>query len=138
LREKLAENARLLRANQSVGVRADWAVLLALLPEIMTDDIVLHDLRLNTIGTERPFIRETRSISPDQRRELGSEASITFELAGLGRSQSAVTQFVLHLEQLALFHNVNLTDTRRQEMDEEEAVAFRLLCVLNSDTEESS
>ena len=52
-------------------------------------------------------------------------------LAGVGRSQAAVSQFVLRLEQLGLFDRVTLLDTRREPFGADSAVGFRAVCIMH-------
>jgi hypothetical protein len=49
----------------------------------------------------------------------------------VGRSQAAVSQFVLRLEQLGLFDRVTLLDTRREPFGADSAVGFRAVCIMH-------
>jgi Tfp pilus assembly protein PilN len=136
LRAELDDTSRLLHANRLVGVRADWGALLALLPKTMGDEIVLRELRLRTAEGHSPRTGRrsgTRSIHDGE--ALG-DRQITLRMGGIGRSQNAVTQFVLRLEGLQLFRQVKLADTRREPLFEDDSVAFRIECVLNTETED--
>jgi hypothetical protein len=57
-----------------------------------------------------------------------SRQPYTLTLRGLGRTQSAVSQFVLRLEKLGPFDRVKLIDTRREPFLENEAFAFHVEC----------
>ena len=59
-------------------------------------------------------------------------ANIQLELLGLGLSQQAVSEFVLRLEEMTLFRQVKLIETRREPYLESEAIAFRIVCVFQT------
>ena len=50
----------------------------------------------------------------------------------MGRSQSAVAQYVLRLETMGLFAKVNLVETRREPFLDGQAIAFRVACDFKS------
>ncbi len=106
-----------LRANLAVGKQPDWSILLALLGTTLEDEVVLRSVRLVSGATENA--------------EASSERPVTnLDLAGLGQSQTAVSRFVLRLEQSSLFRSVKLLDTRREPFFTGHATAFRVECEL--------
>jgi hypothetical protein len=102
------------RANEAVGRRADWSVLLALLAETTRDEVVLRRCRLSAGAGRAPRVGPPRG---------------TLEVDGFGSTQSAVSDFVLRLEHTQLFRYVKLIETRREPLGTGFAVAFRIECV---------
>lgn len=145
IRTELKRAKTIWQSNHAVGDQPDWSVLLALLARHVGDDVVLRSCTLapstgaeavasntqsgrksTTLNTPAPS-RASTSQDPDQFR---------LELTGLGRSQNAITQFVLHLEQIKLFDKVRLVETRREPFLSSDAVAFRIECSLEESTRE--
>ena len=58
-----------------------------------------------------------------------SGPDVLLEVVGIGRSQLAVSQHVLRLEQTGLFSKVNLIDTGREPFLNTNAIGFRIQCV---------
>jgi hypothetical protein len=137
------------RAAHAVGEQPDWSLLLAMLSKSVGDQVVLRTARLHLLapesrstGSEQP--RSTGepaparadaaatdpSRSPENRTAQRITGILRLELSGLGRSQTAVTDFVLHLEQLGLFDRARLMETRREPFLDSQAVAFRIECLL--------
>ncbi len=56
---------------------------------------------------------------------------MVLSISGLGRSQPAVSQFVLRLEAMHLFARVTLLDTNRETFLGGEALGFRIDCSLD-------
>lgn len=101
-----------LGATRAIGRQPDWALLLALLADTLGEDVVLDSILL----------------------ESPPDAAPAIEVTGLGRSQAAVSRFILRLErQEGLFSRVKLVDTRREPFRTESAFAFRITGTLSAE-----
>jgi hypothetical protein len=61
-----------------------------------------------------------------------TQPKYTLVLTGMGRSQAAISQYVLRLEQTGLFDRVTLIESKRGPFAGGEAVSFRIGCGLGS------
>ncbi len=132
-KQELAEHRRDLRrvqahldANREVTGLPDWSLLLGLLAKQVGDDVVLSEC--NLLPVEQTV--QVASPSP-QKNAPAAGATISLSVAGLARSQPAVSQFVLRLEELGLFTKVKLVDTRREPFLDGNAIAFQIDCALD-------
>ena len=125
LQKELAENERLLSANRALADQPDWSLLLAVLAKTLGDQVVLKSCEVKPAW-----------IGPGSAATLVPAASqaTSFVLAvrGFGRSQAAVTQFVLRLERTELFKEVKLIKINRESFVTAEAVAFQLEALLEA------
>ncbi|MHC4448085.1 MAG: PilN domain-containing protein [Planctomycetota bacterium] len=121
LRDDLVEAKAALEASRAVGTQPDWSVLLALLADSLGEDVVLRSCKLTPLGSRD-----------------GAGEVIKLEVGGLARSQQAVAQVILRLEETPLFRSVKLIDTRREPFRDAHAVAFRAECILDSEQEAGS
>ena len=121
VRGSLSETQGILRANQAVSGQPDWSVLLALIAKLRGDELVLHHCGLDTAQTPPPALQN-----------VAAEWINTplLKLQGYGKTQPAVSQFALRLEQTGLFESVSLLKTNRESFLAGEAIAFRLECRL--------
>jgi len=115
LRRQLAEAQVLRQTAQSLRDQPDWSLLLGILSSALDDDVVLREIQL----------------SP-QRGGTAGDASrssmYTVQLRGFSRSQPAVSQFVLRLQQNGLFDEVKLVRTGREPVMNTTAVTFDVSC----------
>ena len=140
LKAQLAEAQAKLDAARAVAHQPDWSVLLGLLAQSVGDDIVLTTCRLEAEHTsDRTATRPPGSgvgrgadagASAAPAPAVGPGSRFTLELAGLGRTQAAVSQFVLRLERLGLFERVTIVKTGREVFGEHESIGFRLEATL--------
>ena len=109
-----------LKAHQTILIKPDWSMLLAVLSESLGDRVVLERCRVRI-----PALN-------DQSATLGDEADETTRvvLEGLGRSQHDVTGFVLRLEKTGVFSSVELVQTDRRWLVSQPAVRFNVVCDL--------
>ena len=131
LRGQIGRDEVRLASGQAVGEQPDWSLLLAMLSSALGDETVLRSIRLKAPPEAAPG-------GPDA--DGGSDAAktlppITLDLTGLGRTQQVVSEFVLLLEQMPLFKQIRLVDTRREPFLDNHAVLFRIECVLDADVE---
>ena len=131
------EAQKTLMSAKAVADQPDWSTLLAALSKSIGDSVVLNRCELIPFKDE-PSLASTpvqpvklapgvaAPTAPIQR----SPARILVHIAGLGRSQAAVAQFVLALEGTNLFERVTLLQTNRQMFLSADAVGFELDCPL--------
>ena len=117
-----------IEANRAVGNQPDWSVLLAMVAKSLGQDVVLKHCRLE-LESSKLALKEA-SASADPRND--GKKHFLFELSGLGRSQTAVSQFVLRLERAGLFDRVKLIRTSREKFLSGNAVSFQLACSLGA------
>ena len=130
-RRELAEAHTVLRAGRAVGNQPDWSVLLGLLSRELGDDVVLAECKVGPVTKDRsePAKRAAGLGAAGLEAPLG-EMRYKVVLTGFGRTQSAVSQFVLRLEQVEILEQVKLAKSSRQSFGDGEAVAFRIECML--------
>lgn len=104
---------RLIASANGVSNQPDWSRLLGPLSTSMGDDILLSQCELSPI-----------------KDDPAAKGAMTLHLSGLGRSQSAVAQFMLKLEAMGLFEHVVLQQTSREKFMDGDAVRFELNCPL--------
>lgn len=121
VKPKLAAAQLTLSASQAVGSQADFSILLALLAESLGDDVVLSSCKLEPTRT----VATTGDGKPP-----ATPQGFTLHVTGMARSQEAVAQYVLRLEQSGLFQKVKNNGFTRTPFEGGEAVAFRLACTL--------
>jgi len=136
LRKELAATRWRLDSARGVGQQPDWSVMLALLAEGLGHDVVLKSCELNQVLTPLTGAGRGPAVSTPGRQDPSDkkEHEVTFALmvTGFGRSQTAVSQFVLRLERSGLFDSVRLIDANRQPFLNGKAIAFQLECSLGS------
>jgi Tfp pilus assembly protein PilN len=138
-RNQVAETAGKVAIARSVRNHPDWSLLLAMLADSLADQIVLERCALLPVdpppaagggaGAAGPA-----GASPAATPGQGPRA-FRFDLAGLARSQTAVSQFVLRLEKARVFDEVRLVQTSRKTFLKADAVAFQLECSLTGKKE---
>ncbi len=142
LRGRLSEAQATLDASDAMANHPDWSALLVLLARQLGDDVVLGNCLLTPSGSDRsggaprriPSPRGSRDDarapspgSPARDATLGKQR-YGLKLSGFGRTQNAVSQFVLRLERIELFHEVRLIKCNRQPFLSGHAVAFEVEC----------
>lgn len=139
LRVELRNARALAETRNVVADQADWSVLLAVLSQTTGNDVVLRSVQLQTQEereeapapvTATAAASSTAAATNSKTTNKSEQRVYSFAIAGLGQSQSAVSQFLLRLEQLRLFDQVRLVETRREPFLDQEAIAFRINCVL--------
>lgn len=121
MRATFRETQGVLRANQAVNGQPDWSMLLALVAKLRGDDVILNRCGLDAAQP-----------SPQPVLPGGVEVNATplLQLQGYGKTQAAVSQFSLRLEQTGLFEAVALLKSNRESLLNGDAIAFRLECRL--------
>src|SRR5690606_11983203 len=117
---KLQDARRTLDANRAVVEKPDWSLLMVLLTRTLEDQIVLR--RCNLVPMVAPPVPASVAVAPAPRATGGPAVKLaavaaaapppgqqyTLLLAGLGKTQTSVTQFVVRLERTGLFDEVKL------------------------------
>ncbi len=125
-----------LAVDQAVNGQPDWSMLLASVARLRGDDVVLKscglDAAAETIREKPPekVADKTTPVASPAPMTLPARAIV--RLQGYGRSQAAVGQFVLRLEQTGLFDDVLLVKTNREPFLDDHAMSFQLECQLKS------
>lgn len=120
LRPQLNERRLILAAGRSISDQPDWSRMLTYLAdEVLGDTVVLTHCQL----------------MPDTKaKEAGTrnlqDLPLTFTVTGFAKSAPEVSQFVLRLEQMALFDKVVLVQTSRESLLNDMAIAFEVHCEL--------
>jgi len=133
LQGKLDEAQRKLQANLAVGDQPDWSVLLTLLADTLDDDLVLSQCRIQPPG----HAKASRGPEPQRlTKAMVTKRQDRFVLtvSGFGRTQAAVSRFVLRLEKTDLFNQVKLVKANREPFLADKAVAFLVECSLGRKT----
>ena len=108
-----------LGSSRAVGKQPDWSVPLALMAGKLGEEVVLERCELGP-----------RKDAEGQEEDSADTGRYVFRVNGLGKSQTAVSRFVLRLEQIDLFDRVRLIKTNRQPFLSDKAVEFQLECLL--------
>jgi len=116
---QLVENRSNEAANKQILGQPDWSLLMAVIGHETGSDIILRSCTLRPV-----FENKTGS----QKQMTG----LVLSLSAYGRSNIAVSQFVLRLEQTKLFSQVMLIDSTREALPNGEAFAFKLDCPLEN------
>lgn len=119
LSRKLADAQWKLESFRAVGKQPDWSIPLAMVAGKLGEQVVLEQCEL-----------EPREDADGQGGDDAGSGRYVFRVSGLGKSQTAVSQFVLRLEMCDLFNRVRLIKTNRQPFLSGKAVQFQLECLL--------
>lgn len=122
---ELTEVQSKLAASRAVGRQPDWSVLLGVLAEKMGEQVVLRSCSIEPAPPPGPVVASGKPV-----RQPDGEHGYVVVLEGLGRSQAAVSSFVLRLEQTGLFGRVQQQGTSREKFLSDTAVRFALRCNL--------
>lgn len=105
-------------ANRQILSQPDWSLLLALLGRETGGEIVLRSFEL------KPGDTPAGATTP-------AAPKLTLRLSGFGRSNQAVAEFGLRLEETHLFSRVTLVDSSRETYLAGDAFSFHLECPLD-------
>ena len=144
LRGTIAAAREELTAARALAKHPDWSLLLAVLADTVTDQIVLHRCILTPMaddetgasgGDEGEADDDSEPSEEDKARRALAERlgrSYRLEVSGQAKTQAAVSQFVLCLEKVQLFDAVRMIKTSRQSSSSSQAVAFDVECSLTT------
>ena len=132
LRREIAEAAVAVETTKAIHGQPDWSRLLAGTSAQLGDQIVLSRCQLTTLTADNKAITAElgESLSSQPLGVLVTESRRMLALSGFGKSQEAVSQFVLRLEGSGAFRLVRLVNRSRQSFLKGEAVAFNVECHL--------
>jgi hypothetical protein len=130
LRSALAEVTRELEVSRAIGAQPDWGKLLVLLSHELGEEVVLSQCGLVTTDAKAVDITGNLKawLSSSPLENLLAARRYRVKLAGFGRTQSAVSQFVLGLERTKVFDSVRLITSYRQAFLDGQAIAFSIEC----------
>jgi len=137
-----------LRASRSIAEQPDWSAVMALLAAKAGPDVAL---RACNVRPRDPDPQRTGGLTPDPkeakkpgarpanaRPEPPPEPVMALTVAGLGKTQYAVSQFALRLEATGLFARVSLIETNREAFERGEAIAFRVECSMEAPSKDAA
>jgi Tfp pilus assembly protein PilN len=127
LQPRLARSRTTLAASRSVGTQPDWSVLMGLVAQLLGDDTVLVSCTIEPVEQSRAATVDPSARPPDR---------YLLRISGLGQDHTAVSAFVLRLEQTQLFQSVKLIDTRKEPFRKTQAVGFHIECALSGSSGE--
>lgn len=132
LRKQLTAARWRLDTFKGVGRQPDWSMMLKLLSDGLGAEVVLRSCELNEtmISSIAPKGRKGESLNAGGGADDNNRMAFVLDVAGLARSQTAVSQFVLRMERSGMFDSVRLVSTIREPFMNSKAVAFRLKCTL--------
>jgi hypothetical protein len=130
LRRRLAGVTRELEVSQAIGGQPDWSKLLVLLGNELGEEVVLSQCGLATTNASAGDITGNLKawVASSPLEELLASRRYRLKLAGFGRTQRSVSQFVLGLEKTAVFESVRLINSYRQAFLDGQAIAFSIEC----------
>lgn len=128
---QVATVRRELAATRSIARHPDWSLLLAVLAETLSDELVLERCALEPV--EPPPAKARDAPDPDGPDAMAERLRRSYRLhvTGVAKAQTAVSRFVLRLEKIRLFDSVRLVHTARRTFLGGRAVSFELECTLD-------
>ena len=121
LKREMVMASQKLQTARMIGEQPDWGAMLAVLSQNTDEDVLLDRCALGRIEAPSGAAAPGGPVAG---------AELRLELGGCTRAQAAVSQYVLHLEQLGLFQKIRLVKTSRERLGGQDAVRFGLECVL--------
>lgn len=136
---ELSEVKLTLDASRAMQKQPDWSVLLALLANLQGDQIVMRNVQTKPMGGGHVAAGGSEVVSAEEISAAGDNRSgYKLVLGGMGKTQNAISQFVLRLEQCGLFERVRVIMTNREGFMSDHAVSFELLCTMGRGKETDS
>ncbi|WP_241180012.1 PilN domain-containing protein [Humisphaera borealis] len=132
-RTELDRVQSLLRSSRAIAEQPDWSSLLALMATKAGQDVTLKGCSVRPRQVPSPTAGVPKPASPSSPKSVKPAAidpTLLVNVAGLGASQAAVSQFALRLEGTGLFGRVTLLDTTREPFADKQLVSFRIECTL--------
>ncbi len=115
---RLAKAKLKLSIFRSVSDHPDWSILMAMVGSQITDENQISLFKL-----EKRITAET-----SQAKNSRSNESYQVSIQGKSGSLKGISQFLINLEQLGIFKQVKLLETKGLETDENIAVQYSILC----------
>jgi Tfp pilus assembly protein PilN len=130
LKQGFTEAEQKLLATGAVGPQPDWSILLTALAAETGPQIVLSTCQL------APAVEEEPAAGEDAHDPQRVEAFV-LHVAGFGRTQRDVSDFVLRLEETSLLDSVSLVNSRREPFLADHAIAFEVQCSIEGGEEDA-
>ena len=130
LRKELARISTTLQTSRAIKRQPDWSKLLVILAQTLGPEIVLNQCEVATLDSHgRPITgNHQEGLTAQAVSTLLSARQYRLTLAGLGREHSAVSRFVVQLEQSGLFDSVTLLNNQRQDFLGQSVIVFDIEC----------
>ncbi len=122
LDQKLAQFHATQAALETLRAQPDWSLLLALVGRQTGSEVALRSCSVRPQQTNAQMNKASAIMPP----------GLELCLSGIGKSDIAVSQFVLRLEQTKLFSKVKLIDSTRQPFQSQQVFSFRIECPLET------
>lgn len=139
LRTELKQAQLQWESSHAVGRQPDWSMLLTILAHDIGADIVLRQLDLQPVAPQPAVSAPAPTLNPGAPskppQDVAEPDQFVLRFNGYGQTQTAVSQFVLRLENIGLFSQVKLVETRREPFLDSEAIAFRIECFISASKE---
>ena len=123
-----------LAAARTVADQPDWGSLLSVIAARLGEDAVLSNCSLEP-AEAAAVPSAPQNGAPGQKGQPAPIAArpsrYRLTLAGLARTQEAVSRLTLEYTNAHLFDSVNIVETRRSTFLDQPAVAFRIECAIN-------
>ncbi|MCA9296423.1 MAG: hypothetical protein KC983_07895 [Phycisphaerales bacterium] len=129
LQAEMKDTERMLSTMQRIGPKPDWSVALAEFSATAGDDIVIGDITMQ---------QRTRTAGAGGSRIDEPSDAVTLRVSGYGRSQRAVTDFLMALNQSGLIDSTKLLKSEREPLFGGYAAAFIVECDIIASMEKSS
>ena len=130
MRKELAQATTALQASRVIASQPDWSKLLTVVSQNLGDEVVLTTCRLLALDPNHKNLIEglgQQAVSGSLTWLL-AESQHQLTLGGFGRTQTAISEFILRLEQAGLFKSVRRVHSSRQEFLGADAIAFSIEC----------
>jgi Tfp pilus assembly protein PilN len=130
MRREVAQATTALQAGRVVACQPDWSKLLTMVSANLGDEVVLTTCRLVALDRDRRDLVEGlgRQTTPASLPQLLADGAHQLQLSGFGRSQTAISNFILRLEKLGLFASTRRLESNRKEFLGSDAIAFSVEC----------
>jgi Tfp pilus assembly protein PilN len=130
MRREVAQATTALQAGRVIACQPDWSKLLTMVSENLGDEVVLTTCRLVALDKEHRDLVEGmgRQTTPASLPQLLADGAHQLQLGGFGRSQTAISNFILRLEKLGLFASTRRLESNRKEFLGTDAIAFSVEC----------
>jgi hypothetical protein len=136
-RAELTAARATVEANRTVAEQPDWSVLLALLATTTGDDVVLRSVVVAPQAATPSALTSGQAAAAAKSAAPAAAPEVVLEVHGVGRTQLAVQQHALRVEQTGLFAKVAVLDTGREPYLMQDAIAFRLQCTFGEPKQQS-
>jgi len=130
LRKELARISTILQTSRAIKCQPDWSKLLVIIADTLGQDIVLNRCEVTILDENGSEITggPQEALTSQAVTTLLSARQYRLTLAGLGRQHSAVSKFVVQLEQSGLFDSVSLLNNQRQDVQNQSVIVFGIEC----------